>query len=686
MKLSYKNRKNGNIVFLFLLYLCFILPLSEMLSYKNKNKNNTTNLTTLPYTSTTNVYEWFEIWGGSGYDRGYKIAVDGSENIFITGETSSFGDDSGDVFILKYKSNGTYLWNETWGGSYSEYPCGIAVNGSGNVFITGYTYSYGANAVLFLLKYDSDGNELGSIIWGGLEPSGGLGLVLNDSGDIFITGFTDDDVLLIKCDSAGNEIWNATWEGSGEDMGIGIALDGSGNIFITGYTDDDVLLIKCDSSGNEIWNATWGGSGSEYGRGIVVDGSGNAFITGETDSFGASNTDLFLLKYDSSGNLLWNTTFGGNNDNGGDGIVIDDSGNIIITGYTFNDLLLIKYDSDGNELWSTIWDDCYGHGLTLDDSGNIFIVGETIYYGADRVDVVLLKYGVDTDEDGLSDDSEVNIHGTDPNDSDSDDDGLNDGSEINTHGTDPNDSDSEDDNMPDGWEVLNDLDPLVNDSYGDPDSDDLSNLEEYQNNTDPNDEDSDDDGLNDGSEVNTHGTDPNDSDSDDDGLNDGNEVNTHGTDPNDSDSDDDGLNDGSEINTHGTDPNDSDSEDDNMPDGWEVLNDLDPLVNDSYGDPDSDDLSNLEEYQNNTDPNDEDSDDDGLNDGSEVNTHGTDPNDEDTDGDGYNDKEEIDNGTDPLDSDDPPDDGEGAIPGYEVLALIGILSLTTGIIFRKRFK
>ena len=184
---------------------------------------------------------------------------------------------------------------------------------------------------------------------------------------------------------------------------------------------------------------------------------------------------------------------------------------------------------------------------------------------------------------------------------DTDGDCLIDSDEINIYLTDPNDSDTDDDLMPDGWEVSNGLNPLVDDSSDDPDTDNLSNLEEYTYSTDPNDLDSDNDGLNDGEEINTYSTDPNDLDSDNDGLNDGEEVNTYSTDPNDPDSDNDDLNDGDEVNRYSTDPNDADSDNDGLNDGDEVG---------VYG----------------TNPNNRDTDGDGFSDYDEIFTHDTDPN------------------------------------------------------------
>ncbi len=226
---------------------------------------------------------------------------------------------------------------------------------------------------------------------------------------------------------------------------------------------------------------------------------GNVFIKGSTSSYGAENNDAFLLKYDSSGNFLWYKTWGGS-----------------------------KKDN--------------GKGITLDSSGNVFITGQTRIYGTENDDVILLKYvSSDTDGDGLSDSDEINTYGTDPIDSDTDGDDLSDSDEIDTYGTDPNDSDTDGDGLPDGWEVLNSLNPLLDDSASDPDSDNLINSDEFTNSADPNDADTDNDGLSDNDEVNIYDTDPNNSDTDGDGLSDDDEVNTYDTNPNNSDTDGDGL-------------------------------------------------------------------------------------------------------------------------------------------------
>ncbi|HUT82695.1 MAG TPA: hypothetical protein VMZ29_15980 [Candidatus Bathyarchaeia archaeon] len=216
--------------------------------------------------------------------------------------------------------------------------------------------------------------------------------------------------------------------------------------------------------------------------------------------------------------------------------------------------------------------------------------------------------------------------------SDKDNDFLADYLEINVYHTDPNSADTDMDLMLDWYEIKYNLDPLnATDAMLDLDFDNLLNYEEAAINTNPNLADTDQDNLRDDLEI-YYGTNPLDADTDDDGLYDSNELFTYYTDPLDSDSDNDLLSDGNEVNIYHTNPLSTDTDSDLMDDRYEVIYDLNPLIDDRYLDLDVDGLTNYEEY-----------------------LLGTAPNRSDTDYDGYTDFEEIQAGTDPLDRTDYPD-------------------------------
>ncbi len=364
--------------------------------------------------------------------------------------------------------------------------------------------------------------------------------------------------------------------------------------------------------------------------------------------------------------------------------------------------------ASGNEL-----DSFFAFGSSF--PGGVFVAASTTIGQAEPAD---------TDGDGITDDDEINVYGTDPNNADTDGDGISDGEEVlpgdDGFVTDPLSADTDGDGINDGDEVNNGLDPLdAADAGADSDGDGLTNSEEIALGTDPKDADTDDDGINDGDEVsgafNTFdgaptdpknadsdgdtlddereeqlGTNPNnadtdgdglndnveiplglnplDADTDDDGLLDGEEVNDFGTDPRDDDTDNDGRNDGAEING-GTDPKNPDSDGDGLKDGEEGFIGTDPLNPDTDGDGisdrdedlDQDGLTNGDEFSRGTDPRQADSDIDGIDDGAEI-ALGTDPLNQDTDGDGLFDGEEAALNTDPTKFDT---DGDGTNDGDE---------------------
>ena len=401
-----------------MLIICLLLILTSNFSLFLFSYLQTINKTQkfLPTAKYISNLEWEKTWGGISQEYGKGIAVDVLGNVHITGYTWNSYEGWGEVFLLKYDSSGNQLWNNTWGGSGENKANGIALDDSGNVYITGYFgNSYEGWGEVLLLKYDLAGNLLWNTTWGGSSLEQGNGIAVDSSGNSFITGYTESygaggsDVFLLKYDSSGNLMWNNTWGGSDDDYGYGTALDGSGNISITGYTESygagesDVFLLKYDSSGNLLWNTTWGDFASDLGIGIALDDSGNAFITGYTESYGTAYNDVILLKYDPSGNLLWNTTWGSSGLDYGKGIALSSSGNVFITGFKesygrgYNDGLLYKYDSSRNLLWDITWGRSNsfedGTGIALDTSGNVFIIGYTENLrGGGGSDIMILKY------------------------------------------------------------------------------------------------------------------------------------------------------------------------------------------------------------------------------------------------------------------------------------------------------
>ncbi len=386
--------------------------------------------------------DWIRQFGSDDDDIGNGVAVDGSGNAYITGWTNGSLDGSNaggtDVFLAKYASDGNQQWIQQFGSADDDLGYGVAVDGSGNAYITGHTLGSldGSNAGgldVFLAKYDSDGNQQWIRQFGSADYDQGWGVAVDGSGNAYITGWTTGslngsnaggyDVFLAKYASDGTQQWIQQFGSGVEDLAKGVAVDGSGNAYITGWTngsltgsnagDADVFLAKYASDGTQQWIRQFGSAESDSGTGIGVDGSGNAYITGSTggslDGSTAGGTDVFLAKYASDGTQQWIHQFGSDKDDEGTGIAVDGSGNAYITGTTGgslngsnagpDDVFLAKHGSDGNQQWIRQFgsaDDDQGRGVAVDGSGNAYITGTTRGSldgsNAGSYDVFLAKY------------------------------------------------------------------------------------------------------------------------------------------------------------------------------------------------------------------------------------------------------------------------------------------------------
>lgn len=256
-------------------------------------------------------------------------------------------------------------------------------------------------------------------LWGGDSDDKAYSLVVDSSGNIYVTGYTtsfgtgDEDAFLVKYDLSGTILWQRTWGGSGQDRAYSIAINSSGsNIYVTGLTASfvvgstyDAFLLKYNSDGALLWQRTWGESDSAtYAYEVAVDALGNIYVTGgKSGGLGAGYYDAFLLKYNDSGTLLWQKTWGETGWDHAHAVAVDSADNIYVAGNTKSfgvgeeDVFLLKYEPiSGTLQWQKTWggnDHDRASSVTVDpSSGNIYLVGVTHGFGAGSGDVFLLNY------------------------------------------------------------------------------------------------------------------------------------------------------------------------------------------------------------------------------------------------------------------------------------------------------
>jgi uncharacterized protein (DUF2249 family) len=367
-----------------------------------------------------------------------------------------------DIFLVKYDVFGNYVWAKSIGGAAVKNALALVLDAAGNVYIAGSftgTVDFNPGAAvqnlvssgstdIFIAKYDASGNYVWAFRVGGTGNDQAQGLAIDATNNIYVTGSYSNtadfdpgagiqnltsagtaDIFLAKYNASGSYLWARGIGAGNGDVAYGVAVDASGNPHITGsfsVTVDfdpgagtqslasagstDTFLAKYDASGNYVWAIRIGGTGIEMGTAIAIDGTDNCYITGQffgvtdfdpsagTQNLTALNLDGFLGKYDASGNYVWAIRIGGSTVDIGNGLALDDTDNVYITGNfsgtadfdpgagTQNlvtsssfDIFLAKYSPTGAYVWAnamgvSVADDL-GYAVTIDASNNCVLTG-----------------------------------------------------------------------------------------------------------------------------------------------------------------------------------------------------------------------------------------------------------------------------------------------------------------------
>ncbi len=385
---------------------------------------------------------WSKQIGTAATDQSYSVAVDATGNAYISGRTD--GDLAGlnagsyDAFLIKYDSSGNEVWSSQIGTTGNDGSNSVALDDFGNAYISGWTNGgRGGTSTgyedAFLTKFDSSGNDLWSRQISTSSGDQSFSVAVDGSGNAYISGRTRSDIggtnagghdaFLTKYDSSGDLLWSQQIGTSSMDISFSVAVDASGNAYISGFTEGnigganagyrDAFLTKFDSSGDELWSQQIGTSDTEFSWSVAVDGSDNVYITGFTEGdlsgTSAGRADAFLVKYDSLGNELWSQQIGTARHDISFSVAVDASGNAYISGETKGDLggvnagdmdaFLTKFDSLGNELWSQqIGSSRYDQSssVAIDAAGNAYIsgwtTGDLAGTNAGNADAFLVKF------------------------------------------------------------------------------------------------------------------------------------------------------------------------------------------------------------------------------------------------------------------------------------------------------
>ncbi len=398
--------------------------------------------------------------GGTGSDRGYDIDKDSYGNTYVCGwfsETAHFGDVSfdsfgeKDIFIACYDTTGALKWVKQAGSEGTDVAAGIVTNSDGYSYLTGWyssTADFDTHSItsagsydMFVAKYDPEGNCLWAKSGGGTADDYGNRLTLTNDGGVCVggsfretisvgshslTSMGNRDILLAHFSADGEAVCAKSAGGTGEDRAYGIYQDDDSNYYLTGFYSgtayfDDIessspsilssFVARLDQQGNFQWVRSAGGGANDFARGfsIVPDNEGNIITTGffsdrltvdDITIFASGGTfdfDIYILKFDNNGTLLWGKNAGGYGTDHARDLYVDADGKIYVTGFFSGtayfdgitaeaigkaDVFMARYNNDGSsELLVTGGgtDNDYGFGIAGDNWGNLALSGS--FYG-----------------------------------------------------------------------------------------------------------------------------------------------------------------------------------------------------------------------------------------------------------------------------------------------------------------
>lgn len=350
-----------------------------------------------------NNFLTYTTWGGLQLDRAVAVDLDSEGNILLCGYSGSFNGSR--VFLVKYNSYLTPLWNTSWKINQFDSPSEMLIDNNDNIFITGTLWENPTNSSsdyvknVFLVKFNSTGGLLWNTTWTTMTDEHANSLALDQTGNVYISGSTthpDGSLFILKYSPDGIYQWNSTYA-STHSVANDLTINDVGEIFIAGYTTSphpkEILLVKFNSTGNALWNVTVGGLGSEdIGKAVTLLGT-DIYLVGTTESLATNYLDTIVLKFNVTGHLQWNRT---RDEEYGESITIRPDGNIVVIGNYLqtNGIFAVEYSPEGFLRWNTTWSGAgidRGYDIVASDKG-FYVAGETTSKSQGSYDMLLLAY------------------------------------------------------------------------------------------------------------------------------------------------------------------------------------------------------------------------------------------------------------------------------------------------------
>ncbi len=354
---------------------------------------------------------WALSYGGALDDVANGLWPTADGGLAVAGTTASFGVAGADAWVLRVNAAGTVSWSETFGAGLDEYANAVQRLNGGDLVIVGTSGSYGVGIHdYWVIRLDDAGNVLWQQTYGGtqhnhafaIQETSDLGFIV--VGETTSFGAGNRDAWVVRLDANGNVLWQTVYGRSGWDIARGVAETTDGGFVFVGYTSSsgagnwDVWAVKVDAGGGIVWQRTFGGAAADLGWAVQATDDGGVILAGETGSFGGG-ADFWVVKLAANGAVDWQKRYGGAGVDIARALARTGDGGYLVAGETGS------FGAGGRDIWllrltaagGIAWQRSYGGpgdeiGFAVREiAGGVALAGSTTSFGAGGGDAWLLR-------------------------------------------------------------------------------------------------------------------------------------------------------------------------------------------------------------------------------------------------------------------------------------------------------
>jgi len=356
---------------------------------------------------------WQKTFGGEDDDGANSIQQTSDGGYIVAGWTTSFGSGRYDVYILKLNSKGEVEWQKTFGGGDDDVAFSIQQTTDGGYIVAGWTNSFGYGGEdAYILKLNSKGEIEWQKTFGGEDSDGALSIQQTKDGGYIVAGGTSSfgsggqDAYILKLNTKGEVEWQKTFGGAKDDVANSVQQTTDGGYIVAGRTYsfgsglEDAYILKLNSKGDLEWQKTFGGKDNDGAFSIQQTKDGGYIVAGGTSSFGSGGQDAYILKLNTKGEVEWQKVFDGGDDDVAFMIQQTADGGYIAAGWTSSfgsgerDAYILKLNSKGEVEWQKTFggEDYYvANSIQQTADGGYIAAGWTSSFGSGERDVYILK-------------------------------------------------------------------------------------------------------------------------------------------------------------------------------------------------------------------------------------------------------------------------------------------------------